>query len=127
MITATSASQEATVVADVLRRAHLRDGVPWSSMAVLVRSVTRQVPLLRRALLRPGCPPWSPGDELPLTAEPGARPLLLLLRCALRPGTLDEDAAAELLTGPLGGTRRPGPAQAPPGAAGGRAGRRGGR
>ena len=104
VITATSASQEATVVADVLRRAHLRDGVSWSSMAVLVRSVTHQVPLLRRALMPAGVPTVVAGDELPLTAEPGARPLLLLLRCALRPGTLDEDAAAQLLTGPLGGS-----------------------
>src|SRR5262249_50482853 len=104
VITATSASQEATVVADVLRRAHLHDGVSWSSMAVLVRSVIHQVPLLRRALMTAGVPTVVAGDELPLTAEPGARPLLLLLRCALRPGTLDEDAAAPLLTGPLGGS-----------------------
>ena len=104
VITATSASQEATVVADVLRRAHLHDGVPWSSMAVLVRSVIHQVPLLRRALMTAGVPTVVAGDELPLTAEPGTRPLLLLLRCALRPGALDEDAAAELLTGPLGGS-----------------------
>ena len=104
VITATSASQEATLVADTLRRARLYDGVPWSSMAVLVRSVTHQVPLLRRALTAAGVPTAVAGDELPLTAEPGARPLLLLLRCALRPGTLDEDAAAQLLTGPLGGS-----------------------
>ena len=44
------------------------------------------------------------GDELPLPDEPGTRPLLTLLRCALQPGTLDEQTAAELLTGPLGGT-----------------------
>jgi RecB family exonuclease len=44
------------------------------------------------------------GDELPLTVEPGTRPLLRLLACAIRPETLDEQAAAELLTGPLGGT-----------------------
>ena len=44
------------------------------------------------------------GDELPLPEEPGTRPLLTLLRCALTPGTLDEQTAAELLTGPLGGT-----------------------
>jgi superfamily I DNA/RNA helicase/RecB family exonuclease len=104
VVTATSASQEATLVADTLRRAHLYDGVPWSSMAVLVRSVIHQVPLLRRALAAAGVPTVVAGDELPLTAEPGARPLLLLLRCALRPGTLDEDAAAQLLTGPFGGS-----------------------
>ena len=104
VIIAASASQEAAVIADTLRRAHLLDGVPWSSMAVLVRSAVRQVPLLRRALATAGVPAVVAGDELPLAAEPGARPLLALLRCALQPGALDEEAAAELLTGPLGGT-----------------------
>ena len=73
-------------------------------MAVLVRSATRQVPVLQRALAAAGVPVTVAGDELPLTAEPGTRPLLTLLDCALRPGALDEQAAAELLTGPLGGT-----------------------
>ena len=104
ILVASSVSQEAAVIADTLRRAHLVDGIPWSSMAVLVRSATRQVPLLRRALATGGVPAVVAGDELPLAAEPGARPLLALLRCALQPGALDEDAAAELLTGPLGGT-----------------------
>jgi superfamily I DNA/RNA helicase/RecB family exonuclease len=104
VVVASSASQEAAVVADALRRAHLHDHVPWSSMAVLVRSVIHQVPLLRRALAAAGVPVTIAGDELPLEAEPGVRPLLLLLRCALRPGTLDEEAATELLAGPLGGT-----------------------
>jgi RecB family exonuclease len=104
IMVASSASQEAAVIADTLRRAHLVDGIPWSSMAVLVRSATRQVPLLRRALATGGVPAVVAGDELPLAAEPGARPLLALLRCALQPGALDEDAAAGLLTGPLGGT-----------------------
>ena len=44
------------------------------------------------------------GDELPLPDEPGVRPLLTLLRCAVRPERLDEETAAELLTGPLGQT-----------------------
>jgi superfamily I DNA/RNA helicase/RecB family exonuclease len=99
-----SASQEAALVADTLRRAHLIDGVPWSSMAVLVRSAVRQVPLLRRALTAAGVPVNVAGDELPLSAEPGTRPLLRLLTCAIQPELLDEQAAAELLTGPLGGT-----------------------
>ncbi len=101
---AESASQEAALIADTLRRAHLAGGVPWSSMAILVRSATRQVPLLRRALSASGVPVSVAGDELPLPEEPGTRPLLTLLRCALRPGTLDEQTAADLLTGPLGGT-----------------------
>jgi len=104
IMTAASASQEAALIADTLRRAHLIDGLPWSSMAVLVRSAARQVPVLQRALASAGVPVAVAGDELPLTDEPGTRPLLALLACALRPGALTEEAAAELLTGPLGGT-----------------------
>ena len=101
---ADSSTQEAALVADTLRRAHLADGVPWSDMAVLVRSATRQVPLLRRALTAASVPVTVAGDELPLVDEPGTRPLLMLLRCALHPAELDEPTAAELLCGPLGGT-----------------------
>jgi superfamily I DNA/RNA helicase/RecB family exonuclease len=104
VIIAASVSQEAALIADTLRRAHLVDGIAWSSMAVLVRSAARQVPVLQRALASAGVPVAVAGDELPLTAEPGTRPLLTLLNCALRPGALDEVTAADLLTGPLGGT-----------------------
>jgi superfamily I DNA/RNA helicase/RecB family exonuclease len=97
-------AQEAALVADALRRAHLADGVPWQRMAVLVRSAQRQVPPLRRALAAAGVPVTVAGDELPLPDEPGARPLLTLLRSALHPDKLDEETAAELLTGPLGQT-----------------------
>jgi superfamily I DNA/RNA helicase/RecB family exonuclease len=97
-------AQEASVVADTLRRAHLADGVPWERMAVLVRSAQRQVPALRRALTAAGVPVTVAGDELPLPDEPGVRPLLTLLRCAVRPGRLDDETATELLTGPLGQT-----------------------
>jgi ATP-dependent exoDNAse (exonuclease V) beta subunit len=101
---ADSTSQEAAIVADTLRRAHLVDGVPWHRMAVLVRSATRQVPLLRRALVSAGVPTMVAGDEVPIAQEPGVRPLLTMLRVALDPGALDEGVAEELLTGPLGGT-----------------------
>ncbi len=104
ILVADSSTQEAALVADTLRRAHLADQIPWSSMAILVRSATRQVPLLRRALTAANVPVTVAGDELPLADEPGTRPLLMLLRCALRPSALDEPTAAELLCGPLGGT-----------------------
>ncbi|MFF5206869.1 ATP-dependent helicase [Streptosporangium sp. NPDC000396] len=98
------AAQEAAVVADTLRRAHLLEGVPWSRMAVLVRSATRQVPLLRRALVTAGVPVVVGGGEVPLFQEPGVRPLIRLIQVALHPETLDEGMAEELLTGALGGT-----------------------
>src|SRR6202453_4366210 len=103
ILIADSSTQEAALVADTLRRAHLADGVPWQDMAVLVRSVAT-VPLLRRALAAANVPAAVAGDDLPLADEPGTRPLLLLLRCALAPKVLDEQTATELLSGPLGGT-----------------------
>src|SRR5215475_744852 len=104
IVIASSERQEAALVADTLRRAHLIDQVPWSSMAVLVRSAVRQVPGLQRALSSAGVPVAVAGDELPLAEDPGTSPLLRLIGCALDPPGLTEDVAAELLTGPLGGT-----------------------
>ena len=104
IVVAASERQEAALIADTLRRAHLIDQIPWSSMAVLVRSAVRQVPALQRALSGAGVPVAVAGDELPLAADPGTSPLLRLIGCALDQDGLTEDVAAELLTGPLGGT-----------------------
>jgi superfamily I DNA/RNA helicase/RecB family exonuclease len=98
-----SAAAEAAWVADQLRRAHLLNGVPWSDMAVLVRSTVRSWPVLRRALLAAGVPPAVPREELPLARQPAVWPLLALLRVAIEPDTLDEDTAIALLGSPLGG------------------------
>ncbi len=99
----TSPGGEADGIADLLRRAHLDDGVPWAEMAVLVRSGQRSIPLLRRVLGAAGVPVEVAGDELPLAAEPAVAPLLLALRCADDPAALTTDRAAELLTSPLVG------------------------
>jgi superfamily I DNA/RNA helicase/RecB family exonuclease len=101
---AASVRQEAALIADTLRRAHLIDHVPWSSMAVLVRSAVLEVPALQRALSGAGVPVTVAGDELPLSDDPGTKPLLRLIGCALAERLLTEDAAADLLTGPIGGT-----------------------
>ncbi|MFD6095981.1 ATP-dependent helicase [Nocardiopsis flavescens] len=102
LLMAESPTQEAAVIADTLRRAHLVDGVPWSDMAVLVRSATRQLPVLRRALVAASVPVAVGSDELPVAAEPIVRPLLSLIRFGLRPAELDDEAARDLLTGPFG-------------------------
>ena len=98
-----SEAQEAAQVAAHLRQAHLLDGIPWSRMAVLVRSTARSMPVLRRAMLAAGVPVAVAGDEVPLTQEPAVRPLLSLLGCAVDPARLDEDAAVELVTSAVGG------------------------
>ncbi|PWV44889.1 superfamily I DNA/RNA helicase [Nocardiopsis sp. L17-MgMaSL7] len=102
VLMADSSTQEAAVIADTLRRAHLVDGVPWSDMAVLVRSSSRQLPVLRRALTAASVPVVVGSDDLPVAAEPIVRPLLGLIRYGLRPQELDDDAARELLMSPFG-------------------------
>ena len=91
---------EAEWIADRLRREHLDNAVPWSSMAVLVRSGA-SVPLLRRALGSMGVPVEVAADELPLSAEPAVAPLLLALRCADDPAQLTDEWVRELLLSPL--------------------------
>jgi ATP-dependent exoDNAse (exonuclease V) beta subunit len=72
-------------------------------MAVIVRSTARQLAPLRRALQQAGIPTMTAAEDLPLQAQAAVAPLLLLLRCALAPERLDEEAAVALLHSPLGG------------------------
>ncbi|WP_318197136.1 ATP-dependent DNA helicase [Streptomyces sp. MCL20-2] len=75
-----TASTELENIADLLRRAHLEDGVPWQEMAVLVRAGGRSLPAVRRALTSAGVPLEVDGDDLPLRHEPAVAPLLAALR-----------------------------------------------
>lgn len=75
-----TASTELDNIADLLRRAHLEDGVPWNEMAVLVRAGGRTIPAVRRALTSAGVPLEVDGDDLPLRHEPAVAPLLTALR-----------------------------------------------
>jgi superfamily I DNA/RNA helicase len=97
---AASAHAEAAMIADALRRAHLIDGVPWSQMAVIVRSVPRAGSRLPRALAAAGVPVAVPAFGGPLSDEPAVRALLTVL-VATADG-LDGARALELLTGPIG-------------------------
>ncbi len=97
-----SGTQEAAYVAHRLREAHLLDGLPWSRMAVVVRSTARHLASLRRALTYAGVPIGTAGEDLPLLDQPGVVPLLDVVRYALHPDALDEDAAVALLCSPLG-------------------------
>ncbi|MGW6526108.1 ATP-dependent helicase [Streptomyces sp. NPDC054962] len=86
-------------VADILRRAHLEDGVPWREMAVLVRAGSRTIPTVRRALTAAGVPLDIDGDDLPLRHEPAVAPLLTALRAvataeASAPAPAGDDAPA---------------------------------
>lgn len=97
---AASAHAEAAMIADALRRAHLVDGVPWSQMAVIVRSVPRVGARLQRALAAAGVPVALPAVGGSLSEEPAARALLTVLAATAE--GLDGDRALALLTGPIG-------------------------
>jgi superfamily I DNA/RNA helicase/RecB family exonuclease len=97
---AASANTEAAMIADWLRRAHLVDGVPWSQMAVVVRSVPRAAAGLPHALARAGVPVAPSAVTGPLAAQPAAQALLTVL--AATADGLDGDQALALLTGPIG-------------------------
>ncbi|MFD3742879.1 ATP-dependent helicase [Nocardia sp. NPDC058633] len=108
-------AKEAALIADHLRRAHLTDGVAWSAMAVIVRSVPLSLAPLRRALLAAGVPVRRPAVAEPLARRRGAAWMVLALRVLLagdssRPGSrraidamFTPDDAMDLLSGPLGG------------------------
>ncbi|MDD4867131.1 MAG: ATP-dependent DNA helicase, partial [Mycobacterium sp.] len=97
---AASAHAEAAMIADALRRAHLLDGVPWSHMAVIVRSVPRAGVGLSRALAAAGVPVAAPASTGPLSEQPAARALLTVLAATAE--GLDGERALALLTGPIG-------------------------
>ncbi|MGR4881990.1 ATP-dependent helicase [Streptomyces sp. LARHCF249] len=77
-----TAGAELDNIADILRRAHLEDGVPWQDMAVLVRAGGRTLPAMRRALITAGVPVETDGADTPLRHEPAVAPLLTALRTA---------------------------------------------
>ncbi len=100
-------SQEASFIAAELREAHLRFGVPWSEMAVVVRGQSRTT-TLRRVLMSAGVPVAGMATDLPVRDEVAVRPLLALLEVVLdhvrghRDG-LDPQVAVDALVSPLGG------------------------
>jgi superfamily I DNA/RNA helicase/RecB family exonuclease len=97
---AASPHAEAALVADALRRAHLVDGVPWSQMAVIVRSMPRVGSALARTLTAAGVPVDAPQPDMPLAQHPAVRALLTVLEATAH--GLDSDRALALVTGPIG-------------------------
>ncbi|HYF71329.1 MAG TPA: ATP-dependent DNA helicase [Nocardioides sp.] len=102
---------EAEHLADLLRRAHLEDGVGWSEMAVLVRSGRTTIPSLRRSLVAAGVPVEVAADDTPLVQEPAVRTLVDALTAVLHleeddpqaKGYVDPQRAHALLQSPLAG------------------------
>ena len=96
---AASAHAECALIADTLRRAHLVDGVPWSQLAVIVRSVDAAA-ALPRTLAAAGVPVDLSPLAGPVADQPAARALLTVLGAVVH--GLDAEQAEALLTGPIG-------------------------
>ncbi len=102
-----TAAHEVALIADLLRRKHLVEGVPWSAMAVLVRGRARSAGL-RRGLALAGVPVDVPLTELPVRDQAAVVPLLDVFETGLAIAAgvadpLDAERAESLLLSPLGG------------------------
>ncbi len=98
-----TAAREAAYVADQLRRAHLLEGVPWSRMAVVVRSPAAALPALRRSFAVAAIPLAVSADDRTPMADPVAAALVSVLECGLDATLVSGQRALDLLASPVGG------------------------
>jgi len=83
------ASEEHAAVARELRRVHVRDGVAWSDLAVIVRRKGPDLAGVVRAMDAARIPSVVPETDLALQAQPATFPYLVALRWAARPRERD--------------------------------------
>ena len=96
-----SGAEEAAYIAHQFRSAHLRQGVSYSDMAVLLRTPGVQASALRRAFSQVGIPVAS--ELQALAGNPAITPFLLLARVAIGAQPLNFDTAERLLLSEFGG------------------------
>ena len=78
-----SASDEANYIAHQFRSAHLRQGVPWSQMAVILRSPGAQVGAIQRAFAMNSIPVEIDAVALSLADNPAIKPIITLAQIAI--------------------------------------------
>jgi superfamily I DNA/RNA helicase/RecB family exonuclease len=100
-IEAPSHAAECQAVAGLLRERRLLDGVPWSSMAVVVRSGA-DVPAFERGLALADVPTAGDAARSALRDAPAAAALLSAASLVLGREPLTAELAVDVLTGPLG-------------------------
>ena len=92
-------------VARLLREHHLQRGVPWSRMAVVLRSGA-QVPEAARTLALAEVPSRTAVGGKALRDDHASRALLLVVDVGTGRTPLDPELAVEILLGPFGGLDR---------------------
>ena len=96
-----SVSEEAQYIAYQFRRAHLVDGVPYSQMAVLVRSPGSLTSAIRRAFAQVSIP--VAGELEALATNASIAPFLLLAEIAAKTKSLNTENTEHLLLSECGG------------------------
>ena len=96
-----SESEEAQYIAYQFKRAHLMQGIPYSEMAVILRSHGQTASAIRRAFSQVSIP--TAGDVEALANNAAIAPFLLLARVATGAQPLNLDTAEKLLTSEFGG------------------------
>jgi len=96
-----SGAEEAAFIAHQFRSAHLRQGISYSDMAVVLRTPGVQASALRRAFSQVGIPVAS--ELQALAGNPAITPFLLLARVAIGAQSLNLDTAERLLLSEFGG------------------------
>jgi len=81
-------SAAASHIAYQLRRAHLEDGLPWSEMAILVRTPGDQVSAIQRACAQSGIPLTIDAQAAALADNPAVRPILDIAQLIINPSLL---------------------------------------
>jgi superfamily I DNA/RNA helicase len=95
--------EEHASVARELRRIHVEEGVPWGSLAVIVRRLRPQVAGLLRALDDAGVPRTTGDGGLSPSASPATLPFILALRWVVADADGRDELAESVLTSELGG------------------------
>lgn len=101
-IEATSPAREWAAIARVLREEHLDRDVPWSELAVIVRS-SAHAPGIARALALAEVPTRTASGGVALRDETAARGLLALVELGVGRSELTAELATELLLSAFGG------------------------
>ncbi|MEO8094547.1 MAG: UvrD-helicase domain-containing protein, partial [Pseudolysinimonas sp.] len=104
-ILATTPAREWAAIARELRERHLLHGVPWSRLAVIVRS-RAQLDVVRRALGQAEVPVRVVTGGIALRDDPAAKALLTLIDVAIGRLALTPELANDMLLGPFGGLDR---------------------
>jgi superfamily I DNA/RNA helicase/RecB family exonuclease len=97
-----SQSEEAQYIAYLFKRAHLMHGIPYSQMAVILRSAGTQASALRRAFAQVSIP--VAGDLEALSTNPAIAPFILMARVATGDQPLNLDTCERLLLAEFGGS-----------------------